>query len=86
MSDFSFVPLRPFFCLPLRSVRKSNFDKGLHNLTRLIQERHILMELLYYIYVYIYILIYEYLYKYNTAVLIKICRFESTLLNLRKPL
>ena len=27
-----------------------------------------------------------YIYIYNTAVLIKICRFESTLLNLRKPL
>ena len=30
--------------LPLRSVGRSNFDKGLHNLTTLIQKRHILMR------------------------------------------
>ena len=30
--------------LPLRSVGRSNFDKGLHNLTTLIQKRHILNE------------------------------------------
>ena len=30
--------------LPLRSVGRSNFDKGLHNLTTLIKKRHILMK------------------------------------------
>ena len=30
--------------LPLRSVGRSNFDKGLHNLTTLIKKRHILNE------------------------------------------
>ena len=30
--------------LPLRSVGRSNFDKGLHNLTTLIKKRHILMR------------------------------------------
>ena len=30
--------------LPLRSVGRSNFDKGRHNLTTLIQKRHILMR------------------------------------------
>ena len=41
--------------LPLRSVGRSNFDKGLHNLTTLIQKRHILMRTaVLYIYVYIY--------------------------------
>ena len=35
--------------LPLRSVGRSNFDKGLQNLTTLIQKRNKLMiELLYY--------------------------------------
>ena len=28
----------------LRSVGRSNFDKGLHNLTTLIKKRHILMR------------------------------------------
>ena len=39
-----------FFLLPLQSVRRSNFDKGLHNLITLIQKRHkimIEMKLLY---------------------------------------
>ena len=38
--------------LPLRNVGRSNFDKGLHNLITLIQERHkimIKMKLLFYI-------------------------------------
>ena len=35
--------------LPLRSVRRSNFDKGLHILITLIQKRHQIMILLYYI-------------------------------------
>ena len=36
--------------LPLRSVGRSNFGKGLHNLITLIKKRHGLMiELLYYI-------------------------------------
>ena len=46
--------------LPLRSVGRSNFDKGLHNLITLILRRHevmIEMKLLYYIYIYIYIYI-----------------------------
>ena len=30
--------------LPLRSVGRSNFDKGLHNLTALIQKRNMLMR------------------------------------------
>ena len=30
--------------LPLRNVGRPNFDKGLHNLTALIQKRHILMR------------------------------------------
>ena len=30
--------------LSWRSVGRSNFDKGLHNLTMLIQKRHILMR------------------------------------------
>ena len=37
--------------LPLRSVRRSNFDKGLHNLIKLIKKRYkiiIKMKLLYY--------------------------------------
>ena len=65
--------------LPLRSVGRSNFDKGLHNLITLIQKRHeivITMNLLYYKmestvdsyekkhYVYIYMCIYIYLYIY----------------------
>ena len=41
--------------LPLRSVGRSNFDKGLHNLTTLIQERHIINENCCIIYIYIYI-------------------------------
>ena len=45
--------------LPLRSVGRSNFDKGLNNLTTLIQKRHI-NENCCIIYVYIYtILIYN---------------------------
>ena len=42
--------------LPLQSVGRSNFDKGLHNLKTLIQKQHkiiINMKLLYYIYTYI---------------------------------
>ena len=41
--------------LPLRSVGRSNFDKGLHNLITLIQKRHkimIEMKLLCYMYIY----------------------------------
>ena len=51
--------------LPLRSVGRSNFDKGLHNLITLIKKRHQIIILLYYImdstvdsyehYIYIYI-------------------------------
>ena len=44
MPDFSFVPLRPFFCAALAKRGRSNFDKGLHNLTTLIKKRHILMR------------------------------------------
>ena len=42
--------------LPLRSIGRSNFDKGLRNLITLIKKRHkirIEMNLLYYIYVHI---------------------------------
>ena len=35
--------------LPLRSVGRFNFGKGLHNLITLIQKRHQIMILLYYI-------------------------------------
>ena len=35
--------------LPLRSVGRSNFDKGLHNLITLIQKRHEIVIMLYYI-------------------------------------
>ena len=41
-----------FSLLPLRSVGRSNFNKGLHNLITMIQERHKIMielKLLYYI-------------------------------------
>ena len=43
--------------LPLRSVGRSNFDKGLQNLTTLIKKkRHILMRTaVLYIYIYIYV-------------------------------
>ena len=41
--------------LPLRSVGRSNFDKGRHNLTTLIHKTDIINELLNYIYIYIYI-------------------------------
>ena len=44
--------------LPLQSVGRSNFNKGLHNLITLIQKRHVIMiemKLLYYIYKHIYI-------------------------------
>ena len=47
--------------LPLRSVGRSNFDKGLHNLITLIKKRHkiiIEMKLLYYIYIHIYVCVY----------------------------
>ena len=40
--------------LPLRSVGRSYFDKGLHNLTTLIKKRHILMRTAV-VYIYIYI-------------------------------
>ena len=39
--------------LPLRSVGRSNFDKGLHSLTTLIKKRHTLMRnSVLYIYIY----------------------------------
>ena len=55
-SNPSDCPIFHLFCcvisslLPLRSVGRSNFDKGLHNLITLIQKRHkimIEMKLLY---------------------------------------
>ena len=50
VSDFSFIRGVLSSLLPLRSVGRSNFDKGLHNLITLIQKRHRLMiELLCYI-------------------------------------
>ena len=66
--------------LPLRSVGRSNFDKGLHSLQTLIKKRHeiiIKMKLLFYKmestvdsyemnhYMYIYIYIYIYSYMYS---------------------
>ena len=42
-SKLDLPTLRLSSVLPLRSVGRSNFDKGLHNLTTLIQKRHILM-------------------------------------------
>ena len=43
--------------LPLRSVGRSNFDKGLHNFTTLIQKQHILMRTAV-LYIYMYIMMY----------------------------
>ena len=65
LASVRFFPL--FRCvlsslLPLRSVGRSNFDMGLHNLTTLIKKRHILMRTAVCIYIYIYIHIYIYLY------------------------
>ena len=48
------------YVLPLRSFGMSNFDKGLNNLSTLIQKRHILMRtavLYIYIYIYLYVCI-----------------------------
>ena len=48
--------------LPLRSIGRSNFDKGLHNLTTLIKKRHTLMRTaVLYIYIYIYMLKYRHI-------------------------
>ena len=41
VSDFLFVPCVLSSMLPLRSVGRSNFDKGRHNITTLIQETEI---------------------------------------------
>ena len=52
MSDFLFVRCVLSYLLPLRSVGRSNLDKGLHNLVTLIQKRHKIikkMKFLYYI-------------------------------------
>ena len=44
------IYIQYYSLLPLRSVGRSNFDKGLHNLITLIKKRHELMiELLCYI-------------------------------------
>ena len=43
---------------PLRSVGRSNFDKGRHNLTTLIQKSTYINESCYLIYIYIYIFFY----------------------------
>ena len=60
--------------LPLRSVGRSNFDKGRHNLTTLINKKTtFIKELLYHIYIYIYIYIYL-----NTLILCKLRRFQVT--------
>ena len=42
--------------LPLRSVGRSNFDKGLHNLITLIKKRHNDINEVAILYIYIYIL------------------------------
>ena len=43
--------------LPLRSVGRFNFDKVLHNLTTLIEKRHILVRTaVLYIYIYVYMI------------------------------
>ena len=46
---------------PLRSVGRSNFDKGRHNLTTLIQKSTYINESCYIIYIYIYICICAYI-------------------------
>ena len=54
VSDFLFIPLRPFFYAALAKRWKVQFRKGLRkNLTTLIQKRHILMRTaVLYIYIY----------------------------------
>ena len=44
VSDFLFVPLRPFFYAALTKRWRSNFVRVCVNLTTLIQKRHILMR------------------------------------------
>ena len=45
MSDFSFVPLRPFLCAALAKRWKVQFRKGLHKLNNVdLKKRHILMR------------------------------------------
>ena len=44
MSDFSFVPLRPFLCAALAKRWKVQFCKGLHTFKTLIQKGHIVMR------------------------------------------
>ena len=44
MSDFSFVPLRPFLCAALASDGRSNFVRVCINLITLSQKRHIVMR------------------------------------------
>ena len=63
--------------LPLRSVGRSNFDKGLLNLATLIKKRHILMKTA---------VLHSYVYMYG-IVIFHICMslFESTLLSFCKP-
>ena len=48
--------------LPLRSVGRSNFDKGRHNLTTLIKKPTFINELLNYIYIGVYICAYMCIY------------------------
>ena len=69
MCHFNYFVLY-IYMLPFRSVGRSNFDKGLHDLIMLIKKRYktmIEVKLLCYIYLYIYIC--------NIVVLVKICRF-----------
>ena len=76
---------------PLRSVRRSNFDKGRHNLTILIQKSAYINESCYIIYIYVYF------FYHSCPLLIPLCNiatlfqslfyvvFESTLLIYANP-
>ena len=68
--------------LHLRSVGRSNFVKGLHNLIKLIKKRHgiiiiFLMKLQCYIYIYVLYIICIYIYMYTHT---RICLSRSFVL------
>ena len=44
MSDFSFVPLRPFLCAALAKRWKVQFRKGLHKFNNVDSKKYILMR------------------------------------------
>ena len=74
MLDFSFVPLRPFLCAALAKRWKVQFRKGLQKFNNIDSKTTYFNENCCIIYKYIYISN-IYIFIYNTAVLIKICRF-----------